>query len=84
MIKIWGKVIKRERIVKSKTIEIDPSTMSFFDMLKTISIELNIPTPVLLDKHVYDFNVFHFSTFKTDDFIESVEFDSFVVQLLRD
>ena len=84
MIKIWGKVIKKERITKSKTIQIDPSSMSFFDMLKTICLDLNIPTPVLLDKHVYDFNVFHFSTFKPDNFVESVSFDSFVVQLLRD
>lgn len=83
MIKVWGKVIKKERIIKSQTIEIDPSTMSFFDMLKTICLDMNIPTPVLLDKHVYDFNVFHFSTFKPDDYVESIDFDSFIIQLLN-
>ena len=80
MIKIWGKVYSNERLIKSKTIKVDPASTTFFDMLATLSHSLNIPTPVLLDKHVYDFNVFNHCSFKSDDFIEEVVFDSFVVQ----
>ena len=83
MVKIWGKVIKNERIVKSHVLEVDESNTSFFDMLKTLCENLNIPTPVLLDKHVYDFNVFNISTFKPDDFIESVKFNRFTLQLVN-
>ena len=83
MVKIWGKVIKNERIIKNHVLEIDETNTSFFDMLKSMCEKLNIPTPVLLDKHVYDFNVFNISTFKPDDFIESVKFNRLTLQLVN-
>ena len=33
MIKIWGKVYSREKMVKSKTISVDVSNTTFFEML---------------------------------------------------
>ncbi len=84
MIKIWGKLIVKDTVIKSKTIEVDETSTSFFEMLKCLSESLNIATPVLLDKHVYDFNLFHTCIFKPDDFVESVVFDKFVLELLRD
>lgn len=82
MIKIWGKVLTNERIVKHKTIEVDGHTTTFFDMLKDLCQSLNIPTPVLLDKHVHDFNIFNMCVFKPDDFVEVVNFDRFVLEHL--
>lgn len=84
MIKVWGKVYSKERLSKSKTIKVDTQNTTFFDMLASLCQSLNIPTPVLLDKHVYDFNLFNHCTFKPDDFIEDVVFDSFVVQYVGD
>lgn len=84
MIKVWGKVYTKERLIKSKTTKVDTKNTTFFDMLATLCHALNIPTPVLLDKHVYDFNLFNHCTFKPDDFIEDVVFDSFVVQYVGD
>lgn len=84
MIKVWGKVYSNERLSKSKTIKVDTKNTTFFDMLASLCQALNIPTPVLLDKHVYDFNLFNHCTFKPDDFIEDVVFDSFVVQYVGD
>ena len=81
--KIWGKVIKKEQILKSKTIIVDPSSTTFFDMLKTICENLNISTPVLLEKHVYDFNAFHMCMFNPSDFIEEVLFDKFVLEMVK-
>lgn len=81
--KIWGKIIKKENVLKSKTIVVDPSTITFFDMLKNMCETLNISTPVLLEKHVYDFNVFHMCMFKPDDFIEDVLFDKFTLELVN-
>lgn len=83
MIKIWGKLLSNERIIKQKTVSVDAESTSFFDMLKDVSNQLNIPTPVLLDKHVYDFNLFKMCTFKPDDFIEEVHFDKFILELMR-
>ena len=83
MIKIWGKLICNEKVIKSNTIEVDEKTSSFFDMLNDLSASLNIPPPVLLDKHVYDFNLFNMCVFKPDDFVESVIFDKFTLEHLH-
>ncbi len=83
MIKIWGKITNHDHIIKQKTVEIDEKSSSFFDMLKDVSVALNIPTPVLLDKHVYDFNVFHMCIFKPSDFVENVVFGEFILQLIN-
>ncbi len=83
MIKIWAKILIEGKVIKSAVSEINPKSTTFFDMLKELTAKLNIPTPVLLEKHVYDFNLFHISTFKPFDFIEDVNFDSFTLELLN-
>ncbi len=83
MIKIWGKLLVNDKLINGKEIEVDEKHTSFFDMLKDLCQKLNIPTPVLLDKHVYDFNIFSMCTFKPDDFVESVNFDRFVLEYLK-
>ena len=82
MIKIWGKILSGDKILKDNTILVDEKATTFFDMLKDLCQKLNIPTPVLLDKHVYDFNLFNQCVFKPDDFVESVVFDRFVLEHL--
>ena len=84
MVKIWGKLLSNEKVIKSNTIVVDEKTTSFFDMLKDLCQSLNIPTPVLLDKHVYDFNLFNICTFKADDFIETVVFERLVLEHIAD
>lgn len=83
MIRIWGKVESKEKVIKSKTIKVDPEKTTFFDMLASLCHSLNIPTPVLLDKHVYDFNLFNVCFFIKDDFIEEVVFDKFSLSLVK-
>ncbi len=83
MIKIWGKIISREKIAKSVIIEVDEENTSFFEMLRDLSHALNIATPVLLDKHVHDFNLFHICEFSAGDFIEPIVFDRFMIELMR-
>ena len=80
MIKICGKLTTNDKIITSATIEVDEKSTSFFDMLKDLCGKLNISTPVLLDKHVYDFNLFHMCIFKPDDFVEPVIFEKFILQ----
>lgn len=83
MIKIWGKILVEDRIINGKTIVVDESNTSFFEMLQDLSYSLNIPTPILMDKHVHDFNLFHFCYFRPDDFVEKVNFEKFVIELVK-
>ena len=83
MIKIWGKITVEDKVIKGVTVDVDEKRTSFFEMLKNVCQAVNIPTPVLLDKHVYDFNLFHICTFKPTDFVEPVNFEKFSLELLR-
>lgn len=82
MINIWGKVFVNEKIIKHFTVSVQPSNCTFFDMIKTLCEGLDIPTPVLLNKHINDFNKFSMTLFKPVDFIETVNFDKFIIEYL--
>ena len=45
-----------------------------------IAEKLDIPTPVVLDKHIIDFTVYKNTRFFTDDFVESVNFEKLVLE----
>lgn len=80
MVKVWGKIFKGEKMIKTNTLQIDESSCTFFDMLRMLCEKLDIPTPILLEKHVMDFNQFNMCLFKTDDFVENVNFSRFVIE----
>lgn len=80
MIKVWGKIFEEDKILKHNTVLIDETNCTFFDMLRTVCEKLDIPTPVLLEKHVLDFNCFNFCIFKPADFIQTVNFTKLIVE----
>lgn len=82
MINIWGKIFEEEKITKHFVVEVNPSKCTFFDMIKQLCEGLDIPTPVLLNKHLVDFNKFSMTLFKPTDFIEKVNFDKFIIEYL--
>ena len=82
MINIWGKIIVDEKLVKHFEVKVSPKECTFFDMIKQLCEGLDIPTPVLLNKHLEDFNKFSMTVFKPADFIESVRFDRFIIEYL--
>ncbi len=82
MINIWGKIFVDEKISKHFVVSVQPSECTFFDMIKQLCEGLDIPTPVLLNKHIVDFNKFSMTLFKPTDFIEKVHFDKLIVEYL--
>ena len=84
MIKVWGKIIIDEKIVKHSVVQVEPKECTFFDMIKQLCEKLDIATPVLLNKHLLDFNKFSMTVFKPTDFIEHVSLDRLVVEYLAD
>ena len=82
MIKIWGKVFTDEKVSKHFVVEVSPSECTFFDMIKSLCEALDIPTPVLLNKHLSEFNKFSMTQFKVADFVENINFDGLVVEYL--
>lgn len=78
MIKIWAKVMNKHKIVKHTTMFDNAEKMDyslFFEYISRICHELDIPTPIILKTHIFNYAKFNFVQFKKSDFVESVDFD---------
>ncbi len=78
MVKIWAKVLKEHKIVKTTTLykNVDKMDWSlFFDYVSEICHSLDIPTPIILKNHIFNYAKFNFVKFNKDDFVESIDFD---------
>ncbi len=84
MIRIWAKIYKDDRIAKQLTYEKEGSFSyaDFFGYLAEICDGLDIPTPVLLKTHLFNFAKFRHTVFRPRDFVESVSFEKLVLEAL--
>ena len=82
MIRIWAKVLKKGKIIKQYTLERDGSIdyAEFFDYLREICENLDIPTPVLIKQHLFNYAKYNSVKFIADDFMESISFDRLVLE----
>lgn len=79
MVKIWARVMKHNKIVKQITMFDNSEKMDysrFFDYVAQLCQQLDVPTPLILKSHVFNYAKFNFVRFMPDDFVESVDFDS--------
>ncbi|MBE7090114.1 MAG: hypothetical protein E7362_04860 [Clostridiales bacterium] len=82
MIRIWAKVIKNDKIIKQYMLE-KLETMDyslFFDYVREICENLDIPTPVVIKTHLFNYAKYNVLRFKKDDFVESISFDKLVLE----
>jgi hypothetical protein len=82
MVKIWAKVLKKDKILKQfvfeKEGEIDYS--EFFDYLRVICENLDIATPVLIKTHLFNYAKYNNVRFTKSDFVEEIPFDKLVLE----
>ena len=86
--RIWAKTTVKQAI-QNQTVREFGSLRSFSyeelsSILHELCQELDLARPVLLDKHVREFNRFQRLTFKSADFMDSISFDAFEVEVLKD
>lgn len=87
MIKLWGKCIKNKKIVRQKTMAINVDKMDwskFYDYISELSHNLDSPTPLIIKSHIFNFAKFNFVKFTKSDFVESLDYDELVVELIKD
>ena len=84
MFRIWAKVYEEDRIAKQITYENGEkfTYSNFFSYLAEICDKLDIPTPVLLKTHIFNYAKFNHVVFRPRDFMESVEFEKLVLENL--
>ena len=80
--KVWARTIKEERIDLSTTTNVEPFVYvaDFHTCLQALCGELDIPTPVILTKHISHYLKFTNCSFLPNDFVESVDFDKLVIE----
>lgn len=82
MIRIWAKVMKKDKIIKQYMFEksgiIDYS--EFFDYLREICENLDIATPVLIKTHLFNYAKYNNVRFTQNDFVEQINFDKLVLE----
>ena len=80
--KIWAKLLIDGKIKKQIVYErAEKITYShFFDYLTEMCQTLDIPTPVLIKTHIFNFAKFNHVKFIPRDFVESFDYDYLVVE----
>ena len=82
--KIWAKILKHHKIINEAVREFParPSDAKGWNrILAELTKPLDLACPVLLDKHVQELARFNRTVFAQSDFIESVSFDKFELEI---
>lgn len=82
MIRIWAKVMKKDKILKQFMLEkVESMDYSmFFDYLREICENLDIATPVLIKTHLFNYAKYNNVKFTQSDFVEPISFDKLVLE----
>lgn len=82
MVKIWAKVLSKGKIIKQYTLikEKNMDYSMFFDYLREICENLDVPTPVLIKTHLFNYAKYNVLRFSSDDFLEQINFDRLVLE----
>ena len=81
--KLWVKTIKGEHITNSILYEVKGlfDAKKLLEYLTDICYSLDIPRPIVIEKHYRDFAQFNHTVFKESDFVESIDFDKLWVEV---
>ena len=84
MIRLWGQLIKKNKMIGDHVAErnADHDLDNYLECIHTICRELDLPRPIILKKHELELMQFHRTRFLPADFVESVVFDRFDVEVL--
>ncbi|MBO5889344.1 MAG: hypothetical protein J6Q58_04315 [Clostridia bacterium] len=82
MVKISAKLIKNHKTIKSYTyINVNEyCSDNFYEYLVEICRKLDISTPILIPYYIESFDNFNSVSFKSDDFIDKINFDSLLLE----
>lgn len=87
MFRLWAKTFKNTHLVKDVCIE-DPSTDTrthkVFRALQKACNEMDLGSPIWLDKTVSDFKRFAKTRFYQDNFMETIDFDYLEIQVIEE
>ena len=88
MFRMWGKLMKHNRLLQDTTISIGDysltRTQMVFQALDTICYEFDLERPMWLSANIHDFQTHAKTRFVQDNFIESIDFDFLEIQVIEE
>lgn len=87
MFRIWGKLIKDNRLIKDTTVCDDSDaarTQKVFGALDEICCEFDLGKPIWLESNIRDFQLHAKTRFRQDSFIEEIPFDYLEFQVIEE
>ena len=83
--KIWAKVLKHHKVIQDVVQEFSSARPSSAEEWHAVLTELcqplDLSVPVILNKHVQEWEQFQRAVFHRSDFMEPVGFDAFEVEI---
>ena len=82
MVRIFAKIIKNHKTVKSVTYNNvnDYESSRFYFYLSETCRKLELSTPITVDYHRESFEKFNMVKFFPEDFVDGVDFDCFILE----
>lgn len=80
MNRLWVRLMKHHRIWKQQTMACEWGEEQ--DVLVEICREFDIPAPMWLNKHVFEFEQFRHTAFTKEHFVEDISFDKMEIEFI--
>ena len=88
MFRMWGKLVRDNRVLRDEVIAIGDYRLSrtqmVFQALEDLCYKFDLEKPIWLDANVQDFKRRSKTRFRQDNFIEHIEFDFFEIQVIEE
>ena len=87
MFRLWGKILKDNRLIKDTVIcddSNDTRTHKIFHALDQICHEFDLSKPIWLDNTIADFKKHDKARFYQDNFVDGIDFDYLEIQIIEE
>ena len=88
MFRMWGKIWKDNHLVKDYVATNSDYSMSrtamVFQAVEEICQEFDLSQPIWLDSNIKEFHRFARTRFRSDSFIETIEFDYLEIHVIEE
>ena len=78
--RLWGRMMKQQRIIRQETIEIENDDIE--EAFLEICRRFDVQRPIQLPKHNREFEKFGRTFFSREHFTESIDFDKLEIELI--
>jgi len=87
MFRLWGKILKDNRLIKDTVVTDDTDcsrTQKILEALESICLQFDLSKPIWLELNINEFKMRGKTRFYPDSFIEPIDFDYLEIQVLEE